>query len=46
MIASQMATLNAAITAVDLKALDAHDQAKFDASLKSAHEQARSAACP
>jgi len=35
--ASQMATLNGAIGAVDLKALDAHDQAKFDASLKAAH---------
>ncbi len=34
--ASQMATLNSAIRTVDLSALDAHDQAKFDASLKSA----------
>ncbi|MGA7243983.1 MAG: glycoside hydrolase family 38 C-terminal domain-containing protein, partial [Terracidiphilus sp.] len=34
---SQMATLNGAIAAVDLKALDAHDQAAFDASLKVAH---------
>jgi len=32
--ASKTATLNEAIEAVDLKALDAHDQAKFDASLK------------
>ena len=36
---AQIKTLNSAITAVDLKALDAHDQAKFDASLKSAHEK-------
>jgi alpha-mannosidase len=35
--ASQMATLNSAIGAVDVKALDAADQAKFDASLKAAH---------
>ena len=35
--AGKMATLNGAIGAVDLKALDAHDQAKFDASLKAAH---------
>jgi alpha-mannosidase len=35
--ASQMATLNGAITAVDLKALASHNQAAFDASLKSAH---------
>ena len=34
---SQMTTLNSAIAAVDLKALDAHDQAKFDESLKAAH---------
>jgi alpha-mannosidase len=34
---SQMATLNGAIKAVDLAALDAHDQAKFDASLTAAH---------
>jgi alpha-mannosidase len=33
----QLATLNAAVRAVDLSALDAHDQAKFDASLKAAH---------
>jgi alpha-mannosidase len=32
--ASKEATLTGAIEAVDLKALDAHDQAKFDASLK------------
>ena len=32
--ASQMTTLSNAIAAVDLKALDAHDQAAFDASLK------------
>ena len=32
-----LATLDAAIHAVDLAALDAHDQAKFDASLKAAH---------
>jgi len=35
--ASRMAMLNGAIGTVDLKALDAHDQAKFDASLKAAH---------
>ena len=35
-----MATLNGAIGAVDLKALDAHDQNdKFDASLKAAHSK-------
>ncbi|MGB6193164.1 MAG: glycoside hydrolase family 38 C-terminal domain-containing protein, partial [Terracidiphilus sp.] len=33
--AAPMATLNEAIRTVDLAALDAHDQAKFDASLKS-----------
>ena len=33
----QLATLNDAIAAVDLKALDAHDQNAFDASLKLAH---------
>ena len=38
-----MATLNGAIAAVDLEALDAHDQAKFDASLKAAHAKAGSA---
>ena len=32
----RLATLNEAIRAVDLAALDAHDQAKFDASLKAA----------
>ncbi len=37
--ASQMSTLNGSITAVDLKALDAHDQGKFDASLKDAHSK-------
>jgi alpha-mannosidase len=37
--ASRMATLNQAIRTVDLAALDAHDQAKFDASLKAAHEK-------
>jgi alpha-mannosidase len=37
--ASQMTTLNGAIAAVDLKALDAHDQAKFDASLKASHSK-------
>jgi alpha-mannosidase len=37
--ASQMATLNSAIAAVDLKALDAHNQAAFDASLKAAHSK-------
>ena len=35
--ASLMNTLNSAIETVDLKALDAHDQNKFDASLKEAH---------
>jgi len=34
--ASQMTTLSNAIATVDLKALDAHDQAAFDASLKAA----------
>ena len=37
--ATQMNTLNGAIDAVDLKALDAHDQAKFDASLKESHSK-------
>ena len=37
--ASPMATLNGAITTVDLKALDAHDQARFDASLKASHSK-------
>jgi alpha-mannosidase len=35
--AAKMATLADAIRTVDLAALDAHDQAKFDASLKAAH---------
>ena len=34
--AAQMTTLNDSIAAIDLKALDAHDQAKFDVSLKAA----------
>ena len=34
---TSMRTLNDAIHAVDLKALDAHDEAKFDESLKAAH---------
>jgi alpha-mannosidase len=37
--AGRMATLNEAIRAVDTAALDAHDQAKFDASLKAAQEK-------
>ncbi len=37
--ASPMATLNSAIETVDLKALDAHNQAKFDASLREAQEK-------
>ncbi len=37
--ASQMNTLTAAIAAIDLKALDAHDQSKFDSSLKDAHSK-------
>jgi alpha-mannosidase len=37
--ASQMKTLADAIEAVDLKALDAHDQAAFDASLKAAQSK-------
>jgi alpha-mannosidase len=37
--ASQMATLTSSIATVDLKALDAHDQAKFDASLKASHQK-------
>jgi alpha-mannosidase len=36
---SKVATLNEAIQTVDLSALDAHDQAKFDASLKASHEK-------
>jgi alpha-mannosidase len=34
---ARMATLNQSIQTVDLAALDTHDQAKFDASLKAAH---------
>ncbi|HEY2859633.1 MAG TPA: glycoside hydrolase family 38 C-terminal domain-containing protein [Terracidiphilus sp.] len=37
--ASPMATLNGAINTVDTKALDAHDQAKFDESLKASHQK-------
>ncbi len=37
--ASQMATLNSAIQTVDISALDSHDQARFDASLKSAQSK-------
>jgi alpha-mannosidase len=37
--ASKMDTLSSAIDAVDLKALDAHDQAGFDASLKASLEK-------
>jgi alpha-mannosidase len=37
--ASSMDTLNSAIKAVDLGALDAKDQAKFDESLKAAHSK-------
>ena len=37
--ASQMTTLNGAIAAVDIKALDAKDQKGFDASLKAAHSK-------
>ncbi len=37
--ASQMNILTAAVDAVDLKALDAHDQNKFDASLKDSHSK-------
>ncbi|HET7103062.1 MAG TPA: glycoside hydrolase family 38 C-terminal domain-containing protein, partial [Terracidiphilus sp.] len=36
---SQMATLNDAISTVDLAALDAHDQAKFDSSLRAAQSR-------
>ncbi len=36
---SSMGTLNDAIHAVDVKALDAHDQGAFDASLKAAHSK-------
>ena len=41
--ASQMDTLNGAIQTVDVAALDTHDQAKFDASLKASKDKARSA---
>jgi alpha-mannosidase len=37
--AGPMTTLNGAIGSVDLKALDAHDQSKFDASLREAHSK-------
>ncbi len=37
--ASQMATLNGAIAAVDIKALDAKDQKAFDGSLKASHSK-------
>ncbi len=37
--ADKVAVLNDAIATVDLKALDAHDQGKFDASLKASHEK-------
>jgi alpha-mannosidase len=37
--AGRVATLSQSIETVDLKALDAKDQAKFDASLKAAHEK-------
>ena len=37
--ASSMDTLNGAIKSVDLNALDAKDQAKFDESLKAAHQK-------
>ncbi|MGA9584688.1 MAG: glycoside hydrolase family 38 C-terminal domain-containing protein [Terracidiphilus sp.] len=37
--ASQMVTLNSAIAAVDIKALDAKDQKAFDESLKAAHSK-------
>ncbi|MFZ0745268.1 MAG: glycoside hydrolase family 38 C-terminal domain-containing protein [Terracidiphilus sp.] len=37
--ASQMSTLNESIRTVDISALDAHDQAKFDASLKASLEK-------
>jgi alpha-mannosidase len=36
---TKMDTLNSAIAAVDLDALDTHNAAKFDASLKTAHSQ-------
>ena len=37
--ANSMNTLNAAIKTVDLQALDGHNQAKFDESLKAAHSK-------
>src|SRR6201987_3372682 len=37
--ATAMSTLNNSIAAVDLKALDAHDQTKFDTGLKEAHNK-------
>ncbi len=37
--ASQMATLNDSIRTVDIAALDAHDQARFDKSLNAAHQK-------
>ena len=37
--ATAMSTLNNSIAAVDLKALDAHDQNKFDSGLKEAHDK-------
>ena len=37
--AAQMGTLNQSIRTVDLAALDAHDQAKFDASLKASQQK-------
>jgi alpha-mannosidase len=37
--ASQMATLNDSIQTVDIAALDAHDQARFDSSLNAAHQK-------
>ena len=37
--AGPMATLNQAINAVDTKALDAHDQGKFDESLNASHQK-------
>ena len=40
--ASKMETLNSAIQTVDLKALDVHDQTKFDASLKASLEKLES----
>lgn len=36
---SEMSALNSAMSAVDLSALDTHNQAKFDASLKAAQEK-------